>query len=75
MTTADISAPLSTPGISTITSISMMGFALPDQEFKEISRPMKNACVNTAAITGWRSFPLRIANATVTAQTKGFIEK
>jgi len=72
---ADINMPLSTPGMTTITSMSLMGNALSDKKFKEIRRPLNSVCVDTAAITGMRSFLLRIANTIVTAQAKGFIEK
>ena len=72
---ADISMQLSTPGMRTITSISLTGNALSDKEFKAIRRPLNIVCVDTVAITGLRSFLLRIANTIATTQAKGFIEK
>ena len=72
---ADTSMPLSTPGMTTITSMSLMENALSDKKFNDIRRPLNSVCVDTAAITGMRSFLLRNANTIATALAKGFIEK
>jgi hypothetical protein len=72
MTMADIRIPLNTKGIRSIVKISLTGTAAPDQTFKAIRRQQIPVCVMTAAIIGFRSFALFLANITAITQAKGF---
>jgi hypothetical protein len=75
MTMADISMPLNRQGMSRIVTISLMEKAMLDQTTKVASRQQITICVMTAAITGFRSFPLFLENMTAITQAKGFSDK
>ena len=72
---ADISMPLNTQGMSRIVTISPMEKAMLDQKTKVVSRQQMPICVMTAAITGFRNFPLFLEDITANTQARGFSDK
>jgi hypothetical protein len=72
---ADIRKPLNTQGMRSIVKISATEKAMLDQTIKTTRRQQIPVCVMTAAITGFRSFPLFLENITAITQAKGFSDR
>ena len=72
---AEIRMPLNTQGMRSIVNISLTENAISDQTIKAIRRLQIPVWVMTAAIIGFRSFPLFLENITAITQAKGFSDK